>query len=64
MYQNIGSKKCNSYFTGDFYDHRDTIMFGLLGYVIYTTLDNFIVLDYLCFIQDKLSKHNKILKCF
>ena len=54
-------KKCNSYFTGDFYDHRDTIMFRVLEYVIYTTLDNFIFLDYLYFIRYKLSKHNKSL---
>ena len=34
-------------------------MFRVVGYVIYTIIDNLICIDYLCFLQDKLSKHKK-----
>ena len=43
-----------------FYEHIDTIMFILLGYIIYITLDNFIFIYYICLIQYKLSKNNNI----
>ena len=37
-----------------FYEHRDTIMFRVSGYVIFTILDNFTCLYHLCLLQDKL----------
>ena len=42
-----------------FYEHRAIIMLILLGSDIFTILDNFICLDYLFLVQDKLSKHDK-----
>ena len=44
-----------------YYD-RETIMFSVLEYIIYNIVDNFICLDYMCLIQNKLSKHNKSLE--
>ena len=40
-----------------FNDHRDTNMFWLLGYVIYTIIDEFIFL-YLCLLKDKCVENN------
>ena len=45
------------------------MMYEVIGAVIYTIIDNWICLDYLSLIQDKLSKHyimfgkNKLKNC-
>ena len=58
-YQNIvDEKSVNVISLVMLYDHRDTIMFRVLGYDIYTIINKFICIDFLCLIQYKLSKHD------
>ena len=52
-------KNYKCYFTDYLYEHIDTIIFRVLVSYIYTIIDPFICIGYLCFLQDKLSKHDK-----
>ena len=40
------------------YENRDTLMYKVIGSVIYTIIDEYICLDYLGLLQEKLSKHD------
>ena len=40
-----------------FYDNMKTMVYKVIGAVIYTIIDNYICLDYLGILQDQLSKH-------
>ena len=42
-----------------FYEHKDQIMFRVLGSGIYKILDNFTCLNFLCFPHDKISKNDE-----
>ena len=41
-----------------FYDNRKTIVYKVIGSVIYTIIENYIYIYFLYLLQDKLSKHN------
>ena len=45
-----------------FYDNRNTLMYEVIGSVIYTNFDEYICLDDLVLIQENLSKHDNNFK--
>ena len=45
-----------------FYENRNTLMYELIGELIYIIIDEYICLDYLDFIQENLSKHDNNIK--
>ena len=55
----LSTKKRNSYFTDNFNEHSNIIMFRGLGPDIYTMRDRFICIDYLCFHQHKYSNNDR-----
>ena len=42
-----------------FYENSDTVIFRVLGSVVYTIIDNYICLDYMFLFQYKLFKHDR-----
>ena len=49
------TKKYVSVFSLNFFDHNiKTVVYKVIGYVIYSFIDNFIYLDYMCILQHKL----------
>ena len=45
-----------------FYDNWNILMYKVIGTVIYTIIEYYICLDYLVFLQEKLSKHDNDLE--
>ena len=45
-----------------FYESRNKLRYKVVGSVVYTIIDEYIYLDYLASIQDKLSKHDNNFK--
>ena len=41
------------------YDNRNKVMIRMLGYIVYTIIDSWIYLDYLCLFQYKWSKYDR-----
>ena len=41
-----------------FYDINKILMYKVIGLVVYTIIDDYICLDYLGFLQERLSKHD------
>ena len=58
--KNVDKKSVNVISLIMFDEHRDKIMSRVLGSVVYIFFDKFICIDYLCLIQNKISKHDKI----
>ena len=45
-----------------FYKHINTVLFGMLLYIVYNIIDIFICVGYMGMFQDELSKHNRNFK--
>ena len=54
------TKKYVSVFSLNFFDHNiKTVVYKVIGYVIYSFIDNLICLDYLCILQERLYDYEK-----
>ena len=59
MYQQlVNEKKITVLSLSIFHEHRKTVLFRVLVFVIHTIINNYIFIDYMILIQDKLSKYN------